>query len=66
MKDDLPAEWLPMRRHVILSRGGRRLMALLMRSLGMCCSTHTLPFRILASISLLGASCLQCWYVRAL
>jgi hypothetical protein len=27
MKDDLPAEWLPTRRHVTRSRGGRMLAA---------------------------------------
>lgn len=38
VNDDLPAEWLPMRRQVILSRGGRMFFARSSRSCGSCCA----------------------------
>jgi hypothetical protein len=38
VKDDLPAEWLPMRRHVMRSRGGRMFVARSSRSCGSCCT----------------------------
>ena len=38
VNEDLPAEWLPMSRHVILSRGGRILFARSSRSFGKPCA----------------------------